>query len=213
MRQVLILLGAPGCGKGTQAQRLIAEYAYPQLSTGDILREAVRNGTEMGRKAKSCMDSGALVPDDVVVEIIRDRVKADDCRQGFILDGFPRTLGQAEALQAILGPEDRVLVIYFSIDDEVLLKRLTGRRNCVKCGAIYNVYFTPSRREGTCDACGGELSHRADDTEEVVGKRLQVFHASTAALVPYYEGTGVLKTVNAADPTDKVFENIRIALG
>ena len=213
MRQVLILLGAPGCGKGTQAQRLIAEYGYPQLSTGDILREAVRNGTEMGRKAKSCMDSGALVPDEVVVGIIRERVTADDCRQGFILDGFPRTLEQADALQGILGPEDRILVIYFRIDDKVLFKRLTGRRNCVKCGAIYNVHFAPSKREGTCDACGGTLNQRADDTEEVVGKRLQVFHASTAALIPYYEGKGVLQTVDAAEPTDKVFENIRIALG
>ena len=213
MRQVLILLGAPGCGKGTQAQRLINEYGYPQLSTGDILREAVRNGTEMGRKAKSCMDSGALVPDEVVVEIIRDRVKAEDCQQGFILDGFPRTMAQAGALQGILGPEDRVLVIYFRIDDEVLFKRLTGRRNCVKCGAIYNVHFAPSTREGACDACGGALSQRADDTEEVVGKRLKVFHASTAALIPYYEGKGVLNTVDATAPTDKVFENIRIALG
>lgn len=209
MRRVLILLGAPGCGKGTQAQRVTERYGFPQISTGDILREAVRGGTEMGTRAKASMDRGELVPDAVVVGIIRDRVTREDCADGFILDGFPRTVAQADALAAILQPEDRTVVIHFRIDDEILLKRLTGRRNCVKCNAIYNVHFAPPAREGTCDACGEALLQRDDDRESVVAKRLEVFHASTAPLIPYYEARRLLLTVDASQDVDTVFDNIR----
>ena len=189
----LILLGAPGAGKGTQAEVISDALNIPQISTGNILREAVKNGTEYGLKAKETMDSGALVSDDIVIGILKDRIAADDCRKGFILDGFPRTVPQAEALDAMGVTIDKVIEI--SVPDETIKQRVSGRRVCSGCGATYHIEFKPSKVEGKCDKCGGETIIRKDDQPETVLERLDVYHKQTAPLKDYYSKQGKLETV------------------
>ncbi|MBP0977143.1 MAG: adenylate kinase [Oscillospiraceae bacterium] len=189
----LILLGAPGAGKGTQAEVISDALNIPQISTGNILREAVKNGTEYGLKAKEAMDSGALVSDDIVIGILKDRIAADDCKKGFILDGFPRTVPQAEALDAMGVTIDKVIEI--SVPDETIKQRVSGRRVCSGCGATYHVEFKPSKVEGKCDKCGAETIIRKDDQPETVLERLDVYHKQTAPLKDYYSKQGKLETV------------------
>ncbi|QWV92578.1 adenylate kinase [Geomonas oryzisoli] len=194
----LILLGPPGVGKGTQAKLLIDRFGIPQISTGDILRAAVKELTPMGIKAKGFMDSGALVPDEVVIGIVEERLAQPDCQKGFILDGFPRTVPQADALSQVLTGIGKKIdhVVSLSVDKAELLKRLTGRRACSKCGAGYHVDFAPSKAAGICDACGGELFQREDDKEETILNRLAVYEAQTSPLISYYQTAGLLRSVN-----------------
>ena len=189
----LILLGAPGAGKGTQAEVICAAKGIPAISTGNMLREAVKNGTPSGLAAKSYMDAGALVPDDVVIGILKDRIAEDDCKNGFILDGFPRTLPQAEALDRMGVTIDKVIEIY--VPDETIAKRLGGRRVCEKCGNSYHVDFKPTKVEGVCDACGGKTVIRKDDEPATVLDRLKVYHEKTAPLKDFYFAQGKLTTV------------------
>ncbi len=206
----LVLLGAPGAGKGTQAKKLIEKYSIPQISTGDILRKAVADGTPLGKEAKSYMDKGELVPDSVVIGIIRERLKENDCKKGYILDGFPRNVAQAKALDDMLkslnSPLDFAISIDVSFDE--LMKRLTGRRTCKKCGQMYNIYFTPPKKNGVCDKCGGELYQRDDDKEETIRKRLQVYEAQTAPVIGYYKEKGILKSVPGTGSIDDIFNKI-----
>ncbi|MGD8976738.1 MAG: adenylate kinase [Gammaproteobacteria bacterium] len=210
----IILLGAPGSGKGTQAQKLVEREGIPQVSTGDLLREAVSRGTELGKQAKVAMDAGELVSDDIVLGMIRERLAKPDAEKGFILDGFPRNLAQAESLDGVLdeigAPLDAAVLM--DVDFEVLLKRLTGRRTCSGCGRVYNVYFFPPETDGVCDACGGELIQRADDNEETIGQRLKVYESQTAPLVAFYEDRGKLKVVPAEGEIDEVFQRMETAL-
>lgn len=189
----LILLGAPGAGKGTQAEVICKALNIPTISTGNMLRAAVKAGTEYGLKAKAAMDAGALVSDDIVIGILKDRIKEPDAQNGFILDGFPRTVPQAEALDAMGVKIDKVIEIF--VPDETIQKRLSGRRVCLDCGATYHVDFKPSKVEGVCDACGKELVIRKDDQPETVISRLKTYHEQTAPLKDYYEAQGKLKTV------------------
>lgn len=194
----LILLGPPGAGKGTQAKMLTERFSIPQISTGDILRAAVKDGTPMGLKAKSFMDAGALVPDSVVVGIVQERLQKDDCSNGFILDGFPRTEAQADALATTLAAMGKNLdaVLSLAVDVEALVERLTGRRTCRQCGRGYHLRFDPPSCAGQCDACGGELYQRDDDREETIRNRLGVYDAQTAPLIAYYAKQGLLSTVD-----------------
>ena len=207
----VILLGAPGAGKGTQAEIISVKLGIPTISTGNILREAVKNGTEIGLRAKSFMDAGQLVPDEVIVGIVKERVAQDDCRKGFILDGMPRTIPQAEALVAQDVKIDRVVSL--EIEDSVIEARMTGRRVCTKCGASYHVEANPPKAEGVCDACGGALEIRKDDAPETVKSRLQVFHAETEPLKAFYENMGVLTEVKGDQPIDDATRDILAALG
>lgn len=206
----LIFLGPPGAGKGTQAKMLIERYNIPQISTGDILRAAVKEGTPLGKKAKEYMEAGKLVTDDIVIGIMQDRMKCDDCKAGFILDGFPRTVAQAEALDAMLKdlnmPLDKVLAL--TVPDEELLKRLTGRRTCKSCGQMYHVVFDPPKKEGVCDKCSGELYQRADDNEETIKNRLSVYHSQTAPLLEYYGKKGLLREIDGTSSPDNIFNAI-----
>jgi adenylate kinase len=206
----VILLGPPGSGKGTQAQKMAEQYHIPQISTGDILRGAVKEQTPLGVEAKGYMDQGKLVPDEVVVGIVRDRVKAPDCNGGFILDGFPRTLTQAEALDATLQEMKRGIdhVVSIEVDNEELLRRLTGRRTCRTCGAMYHLIFNPPTQEGLCDTCGGELYQRDDDQEETIRARLQVYEEQTAPLIAYYRKRDLLRTINGVGAIEKIFGEI-----
>ena len=189
----LILLGAPGAGKGTQAEVISEALSIPQISTGNMLREAVKNGTEYGLKAKAAMESGALVSDEIVIGILKDRIAQPDCKNGFILDGFPRTVPQAEALEQMGVNIDKVIEI--SVPDETIQKRLSGRRVCEKCGASYHTEFKPTKIEGTCDKCGGATVIRKDDQPETVIERLNVYHEQTAPLKDFYAKLGKLETV------------------
>lgn len=189
----LILLGAPGAGKGTQAEVICAAKGIPAISTGNILREAVKNGTKSGLEAKKYMDAGELVPDDVVIGILKDRIAEPDCKDGFILDGFPRTVPQAEALEKMGVNIDKVIEIY--VPDEKIAQRLGGRRVCESCGSSYHIQFKPTKVEGICDACGGKVVIRKDDEPATVLERLKVYHEKTAPLKDYYEAKGKLKTV------------------
>ncbi len=202
----LILLGPPGAGKGTQAKMLTERFAIPQVSTGEILRAAVKDGTPMGQKAKELMDAGGLVPDEVVVGIVRDRLQETDCNKGFILDGFPRTVAQADALQVSLQNMSKKLdrVISLKVDAQALIERLTGRRTCKDCGRGYHVKFDPSRQAGVCDACGGTLIQRNDDQEETIRKRLQVYADQTTPLISYYQEAGVLLELDGMQPIPQV---------
>ena len=193
----LILLGAPGAGKGTQAEKICQKNNIPTISTGNILREALKSGTEMGLKAKSYMDEGKLVPDEVVIAIIKERLAKDDCQKGFILDGFPRTVPQAEALDAMGIVIDRVIDI--EVADEAIQKRLSGRRVCESCGASYHVDYKPSKVEGVCDKCGGKTVQRRDDHPDTIKERLHVYHEQTEPLKGYYEKTGKLKIVEGQE--------------
>lgn len=202
----LILLGPPGVGKGTQAKLLIDRFGIPQISTGDILRAAVKELTPMGIKAKGFMDAGALVPDEVVIGIVEERLAQEDCKKGFILDGFPRTVPQADALSQVLTGMGKEIdhVVSLSVDKAELLKRLTGRRACSKCGAGYHVDFAPAKVAGICDACGGELFQREDDKEETILNRLAVYEAQTSPLISYYQGAGLLRSVNGLGSVDGI---------
>lgn len=206
----LVLLGAPGVGKGTQAKKLIDKYGIPQISTGDILRKAVADGTPLGKEAKSYMDKGELVPDKVVIGLIQDRLKQADCKKGFILDGFPRNTAQAETLDGMLKklgmPIDSALSVDVPKDD--LMKRLTGRRTCKNCQQMYNVYFSPPKKAGVCDKCGGELFQRDDDKEETIKRRLDVYDAQTAPLIDYYNKKGILKSVMGIGSIDDIFKKV-----
>lgn len=207
----LILLGAPGAGKGTQADIVAAKLGIPTISTGNILREAIRNGTEVGLRAKAFMDKGQLVPDDVVIGIVRDRVARADCANGFILDGVPRTIPQAEALEDAGVSFDHVVSI--EIDDAVIEQRMTGRRVCSGCGASYHITAHPPRKDGVCDHCGGELTTRADDAPETVRSRLQVFHRETEALKDFYGRLGKLSLVEGDRPIEEISKAILTAIG
>ncbi len=206
----LILLGPPGAGKGTQAKMLTEVFSIPQISTGDILRAAVKDGTAMGLKAKEYMDAGGLVPDEVVVGIVRDRLQEADCDNGFILDGFPRTVPQADALQVSLQEMNKELdrVISLEVDAEALVARLTGRRTCKDCGRGYHLQFDPSREAGICDACGGPLFQRDDDQEETIRKRLQVYADQTSPLTSYYRDAGVLLELDGMQPISQVQDQL-----
>ena len=206
----LILLGAPGAGKGTQAETISKEFGIPTISTGNILREAIKNGTPTGMKAKRFMDNGQLVPDDVIIGIVRDRVARDDCRNGYILDGVPRTIPQAEALERFGVQIDKVVSI--EIDDAVIEARMTGRRVCGVCGASYHVTANPPKIDGVCNLCGGELVIRKDDRPETVRDRLTVFHKQTEALKGYYENLGKLALVAGNQPIEAVHRDILAAL-
>jgi len=204
----VILLGAPGAGKGTQAERVVAGYALPHISTGEMLRAAVAAGTEMGLAAQKVMGAGALVPDDVVIGIVRDRLAQADAQKGFVLDGFPRTIAQAERLDAMLAAGGRAVthVILIDVPEDELVERLAGRRMCKGCGKGYHVVFDPPQKEGLCDVCGAGLYQRSDDNEATVRNRLKVYRAQTEPLVGYYEGRGVLRTAyGAGKMPDEVF--------
>lgn len=206
----IILLGPPGAGKGTQAKKLTAEFSIPQISTGDMLREAVKNGTELGKKAKSFMDAGGLVPDEVVIGIVKERLAAKDCGNGFILDGFPRTIPQAQALDRVtkdLGKEIR-FVLSLEVDQNELMERLCGRRTCTGCGAMFHVKFNPPKAAGKCDKCGTALIQRDDDKEETITARLANYNKATAPLLDYYRNTGKIRTVMASGEIDAIYASI-----
>ena len=212
----MILLGPPGAGKGTQAQRLMDAYRIVQLSTGDMLRAAVAAGSEVGLRAKAVMEAGDLVSDDIVVGIISDRVDEDDCRNGFILDGFPRTLAQAEALEVMLKEKSLSLdaVVEMQVDDGLLVDRITGRYTCANCGAGYHDRNLQPKVEGICDNCGRtEFNRRADDNAETVVSRLKAYHEQTAPLLPFYRDKGILKTVDGMADIDEVTQQMKVVLG
>jgi adenylate kinase len=206
----IILLGPPGAGKGTQAAMLVNKFGIPQISTGDMLRAAVRNQSPMGIKAKEYMDAGGLVPDEVVVGIVRERLQLDDCLNGFILDGFPRTVAQADALKKVLSALDRNLdsVISLEVNTEALVERLTGRRSCSDCGRGFHVTYDPPAVDGSCSACGGTLVQRDDDQEETIRKRMKVYHEQTAPLENYYREQGLLQAVDGMQDMQTVHESI-----
>jgi len=208
-------MGLPGAGKGTQAERIVEEYHIPHISTGDMFRAAMKDETPLGLEAKSYMDKGELVPDEVTIGIVRDRLAKDDCQNGFLLDGFPRTVAQAEALEALLAEMDRQLdyVINIEVDKSILMERLTGRRICKACGATYHLVFNPPANEGVCDRCGGELYQRADDNEATVQTRLDVNIQQSQPLITFYEGKGYLRNLDGQQPIDKVFADIEELLG
>lgn len=207
----IILLGPPGAGKGTQAERISQEYALMHISTGDIFRAAVKNGTPLGLKAKEYMNKGELVPDEIVVGIVRERITQPDCEEGFLLDGFPRTVAQAEALNETLSAKDQEIdsVILLEVIDDAIVKRLTARRICRSCGATYNTATGPAKVDGVCDKCGAELYQRDDDTEATVSNRLSVYHKETSPLIEFYQKSGKLLTVDGMMPVDKVFAEIK----
>lgn len=206
----LIFLGAPGVGKGTQADLIAAKFGRPKISTGDILREAVRNKTPMGVQAKACMDQGQLVPDSVVIGIVKDKLAEPACAKGFLLDGFPRTVPQAEELAAMLKARGLQLdrVVNVSVPREDVVRRLTGRRSCPKCQAVYHVEFAPPTRTGFCDRCGGELMQRSDDKRETVENRLAVYEAQTAPLIAYYRQRGLLSDIDGAGKVEQVQQRV-----
>ena len=206
----IIMLGAPGAGKGTQAKRIAEKYGIPHLSTGDIFRANIKEGTELGMKAKEFMDQGLLVPDEVTIGMLLDRIKKEDCVNGYVLDGFPRTIPQAESLTKAL--EEMGQKIDYAVDvdvpDENIVSRMSGRRACITCGATYHVQFAPPKAEGICDKCGAELVLRDDDKPETVQKRLAVYHEQTQPLIDYYRRAGVLVSVDGTQSMDQVFESI-----
>jgi adenylate kinase len=211
----LVLLGAPGAGKGTQAKKLIGKYNIPQISTGDILRKAVADGTPLGKEAKVIMDKGELVTDEIVIGLVKERLAQDDCKNGYILDGFPRTTPQAEALDSVLAEMGSPLDVALSVDVDMgdLMKRLTGRRTCSGCQQMYNVHFSAPVKEGVCDKCGGELIQRDDDKEDTIKNRLEVYEKSTAPLIDYYGKKGILKSVEGVGSIDDIFNKICSVLG
>ena len=206
----ILLMGPPGAGKGTQAAQLVKEFNIPHISTGDMFRAAMKEGTEMGKLAKSYIDAGNLVPDSVTVGIVRDRLAQDDCKKGFILDGFPRTVEQADALDGIMKDLGLSLkrVLNISVPAADLVERAVGRRICKKCGATYHVKFNPSQKDGVCDECGGDLFQRADDTAETMTNRLSVYEASTKPLIEYYQKAGIYTEVDGRQAIDKVTKDL-----
>ena len=211
----LIFLGPPGAGKGTQAKKLVELLGIPQISTGDILREKKNEDSPLGKQIRDIMAAGKLVPDEIVIEIVKERLAKPDCENGFILDGFPRTVPQADALEKILAEMGKKLdaVVYIYVPDEELIKRISGRRVCEKCGEEYHIIYKPPKVDGICDKCGGRLIQREDDKEEVVRKRIEVYNESTAPLIDYYEKKGLLRKVDGTATMDEVFERIKRALG
>ncbi|MBU5678107.1 adenylate kinase [Alkaliphilus sp. MSJ-5] len=211
----LILLGPPGAGKGTQAAAIVEKYNIPHISTGDIFRYNIKQGTELGKKAKGYMDQGLLVPDEVVVEIVEDRLKQEDCTGGFLLDGFPRTVVQAEALDKVLANMDGALdrVINIEVDKGILVERAVGRRICRECGATFHVKYNPSTKGENCDQCGGNLYQRDDDNEETVTKRIEVYLKETTPLIEYYSKQDKLVTIDGDRRINEVFEDIVTSLG
>ncbi len=211
----IIMLGAPGAGKGTQAKMIASKYEIPHISTGDIFRANIKNGTELGKKAKTYMDQGLLVPDELVVDLVVDRVAADDCSKGYVLDGFPRTIPQAEALDAALAKigESMDYAINVEVPDDNIVKRMSGRRACVACGGTYHIEHIPPKVEGICDACGKELILRDDDKPETVLKRLNIYHEQTQPLIDYYNTKGILKEVDGTKDMSEVFDEIVAILG
>ncbi|TQR18913.1 adenylate kinase [Psychrobacillus vulpis] len=206
----IVLMGLPGAGKGTQADKIVEKYAIPHISTGDMFRAAIKDGTELGLKAKSFMDQGALVPDEVTIGIVRERLSKPDCENGFLLDGFPRTVPQAEALDALLSDLGKSLehVLNIQVVQEELIKRLTGRRICKECGTAYHLVFNPPIKDGVCDKDGGELYQRADDNPETVTNRLEVNMKQTQPLLDYYENKGILANINGQQEITKVFADL-----
>ena len=211
----IIMLGAPGAGKGTQAKRIAEKYTIPHISTGDIFRANIKNGTELGRKAKEFMDQGLLVPDELTCDLVMDRIQQDDCKNGFVLDGFPRTIPQAEALDAALSKIGQKMDYAIDVDvpDENIVNRMGGRRACLSCGATYHVEFNPTKAEGICDACGAQTVLRDDDKPETVQKRLTVYHDQTQPLIDYYKNQNILKSVDGTQPMEAVFDAIMGILG
>ncbi|MGD6968872.1 adenylate kinase [Rossellomorea vietnamensis] len=211
----IVLMGLPGAGKGTQAEMIVEKYGIPHISTGDMFRAAMKEETELGLKAKSFMDKGELVPDEVTIGIVRERLSREDCHKGFLLDGFPRTVAQADALETILTDLDKKIdyVINIQVDKEVLMERLTGRRICKKCGATYHLVFNPPSEEGVCDRCGGDLYQRADDNEETVQKRLDVNIKQTQPLLDFYQDKGYLVNIDGQRDIKEVFSDIDELIG
>ncbi|SCW45077.1 Adenylate kinase [Lachnospiraceae bacterium C10] len=207
----LIMLGAPGAGKGTQAKQIAKAYAIPHISTGDIFRANIKNNTELGKKAKTYMDAGQLVPDELTCDLVMDRIHQEDCSNGFVLDGFPRTIPQAQALTKALEADGETMDYAIDVDvpDDNIVKRMGGRRACLNCGATYHVVSIPPKKEGICDACGSELVLRDDDKPETVQERLRVYHEQTQPLISYYEEQGILRSVDGTVPMEAVFASIQ----
>lgn len=206
----LILMGPPGAGKGTQAKLLVEKYGIPQISTGDLLRAAINAGTELGAKVKSYVTSGGLVPDNLVLEVLLNRIAENDCHKGFILDGFPRTIGQADSLEKALQAKDLAInaVIAITVPDSELIERLSGRRTCKKCGNVFHIKFSPPKSEGICDKCGGELEQRKDDTAEVIKNRLNIYHQQTQPLIEYYQKKKIMYLVDGIGQINVIFSKI-----
>ncbi|MBA4537036.1 adenylate kinase [Bacillus aquiflavi] len=211
----LVLMGLPGAGKGTQAEKIVEKHHIPHISTGDMFRAAISEGTELGLKAKAFMDKGELVPDEVTIGIVRERLGKGDCEKGFLLDGFPRTVAQAEALENILADLNKSIdyVININVDQSILTERLTGRRICKSCGATYHLLFNPPSKTGVCDRCGGELYQRADDNEETVKNRLEVNMNQAQPLLSFYKEKGYLRNIDGQQHIDKVFTDVEQLLG
>ena len=211
----LVLMGLPGAGKGTQAERIVEKYGIPHISTGDMFRAAMKEGTELGLQAKSFMDKGELVPDEVTIGIVRERLSKEDCQKGFLLDGFPRTVPQADALENLLVDLNKKIdfCININVDKSILMERLTGRRICKECGSTYHLVFNPPAKEGVCDRCGGELYQRADDNAETVQNRLDVNIKQQEPLLTFYEIKGYLRTIDGQQDIRKVFADIEQLLG
>lgn len=211
----IVMLGAPGAGKGTQAKRIAQKYEIPHISTGDIFRANIKGNTELGQQAKQYMDQGLLVPDEVTINMLLDRIKQDDCKNGYVLDGFPRTIPQAESLSKALNELGEKIDYALNVDvpDENIIARMAGRRACLKCGATYHVVFAPPKKEGICDVCADELVLRDDDKPETVEKRLSVYHDQTQPLIDYYRKEGVLHSVDGTQEMDVVFQSIVNSLG
>lgn len=207
----IIMLGAPGAGKGSQASRIAKEYQLPHISTGDIFRANLKEETELGKRAKSFMDKGELVPDNITIAMLLDRIHKEDCKNGYILDGFPRTIPQAEALKEALAKKDEKIDLALDVEasDELIIKRMAGRRTCPACGAIYHIVTLPPKTEGICDRCGADLIQRKDDNEETVKNRLKIYHEVTEPLISYYKKEGILEEIDGAEELDKVFEKVK----
>lgn len=211
----IIMLGAPGAGKGTQAKKIAEKYHIPHVSTGDIFRANIKEGTELGRKAKEYMDQGALVPDELTIGMLMDRIGKEDCKNGYVLDGFPRTIPQAESLKRALTESGQKIDYAINIDvsDEKIIERMSGRRACISCGATYHIVYNPSKKGELCEVCGAKLVLRDDDKPETVKKRLTVYHDQTKPLIDYYKEAGVLVNVDGTQGLDRVFSDIAAALG
>lgn len=206
----LVLIGCPGAGKGTQAKMLSKKYDIAHISTGDLLREQIKKGTELGKKVSEIINAGGLVSDDIVSAMLAERIKADDCRKGYILDGYPRNVSQAEGLNGIVGSLDKV--ICYEVDDNVIVDRMVGRRSCPNCGKMYHTTYNPPKKEGVCDECGEALIQRKDDNEETVVNRLKVYHETTAPVIDYYDKKGILLRTSGVGDINEIFDNVCSAL-